>query len=144
VIKIRYPEGSISGAEYLGSFRPFHPPPNGNTPRHEEIEGIAIVTHKGMTVLLLALRGGKIKRDDKEIPGQLIWGTLSDIESPGPIFKKSETCPAPLSRNAIGDRGAADLYVSTSPSTHGKFLALPPQIQERSDLFDPQYTLGER
>jgi hypothetical protein len=117
LIRIRYPGSTISGAEYLGSFRPFDLPSNGNTPRHEELEGVAIVAHKRMTVLLLARRGGKEKKGDKKAkPGQLIWGTLSNIDTPNPKFTKSGT--ALLSHNAIGDRGAADLYLKhISPNT---------------------------
>ena len=111
VIKICYPVGIPSHAEYLGSFRPLSSPPNNaETPRPKQIEGIAIVVHQAMTVLLLALRGGKEKPDDKVVAGKLIWGTLTGIETPNPTFKKKGSHR--LTYRPIGDRGAADLYVT--------------------------------
>lgn len=113
VIKIRYPGGAISGAEYLGSFQPFAAPPQDTTPRHEELEGIAVVAYENITVLLLARRGGREKPDDPVetiIPGQLIWGSIAGLHAPNPRFTRSGS--APLShQKAIADRGAADLYV---------------------------------
>jgi hypothetical protein len=120
VIKIRYPVGISRHAEYLGSFRPFAPPPNNaETPRPGQIEGIAVVIHETITVLLLALRGGKEKSNEKKensdkkvIPGQLIWGTLTEIEVPNPTFKKIGSHA--LTYDPIADRGAADLYIKKS------------------------------
>jgi hypothetical protein len=67
------------------------------------------MAHEGMTVLLLALRGGKLKPDDKqEIPGQLIWGTLTKIGTPNPKFCKRRP---PFDLPSIADRGTANLYV---------------------------------
>jgi hypothetical protein len=110
IIKIRFPIGIPGNAEYLGSFRPFPASrKKTDTPRPEQIEGIAVVVHNGITVLLLALRGGKEKPNDKVVPGRLIWGTLTEIETPNPTFKK-EGCHH-LTYQPIGDRGAADLYV---------------------------------
>jgi hypothetical protein len=114
VIRIRYPEGTPGHAEYVGYFRPLPAPANNDeTPRPEQIEGISVVAHEGgMTVLLLALRGGKNKPDDPDdtaAAGKLIWGTLSDIDAPNPKFTRTGT--APLSYKPIADRGAADIYV---------------------------------
>jgi len=89
------------------------PSKNTSTPKPKQIEGIAVVAQKGgMTVLLFALRGGKEKPDDPEdnvVPGQLIWGTLTCIDTPNPKFTQSGT--ARLSYKPIADRGAVDLYV---------------------------------
>jgi hypothetical protein len=115
VIEIRYP-GEVAGkAEYLGSFRPFSAPPNGaDTPRSDQIEGVAVVNHDGMTVLLLALRGGRAGRDSEVLPGQLIWGTLTNIHTVRPTFKKIGSHS--LTYDPIADRGAADLYVQHNGS----------------------------
>jgi hypothetical protein len=59
--------------------------------------------------LLLALRGGKENPDDKVLPGQLIWGILTEIDTPNPKFKKKGRHR--LTFRPIGDRGAADLYL---------------------------------
>ena len=135
VIKIRYPRGIPGNAEYLGSFRPFPAPPNETeTPKHEQIEGIATVTYKGFTVLLLALRGGQEKPDDKELPGQLIWGTLTDIDTPRPNFTECGT--APLSYKAIADRGAADLYVL--PHTSSSWDVYSVATSDPKDFGDPR------
>ena len=137
VIKIRFPIGIPGNAEYLGSFRPFSAPPNNTeTPRPEQIEGIAVVAHKDITVLLLALRGGKEKRDDKAVPGKLIWGTLSGIESPSPIFKKKGFHR--LTYRPIGDRGAADLYVMSNPPNRWDIYSVatsdPSDFGDKKDL----------
>jgi hypothetical protein len=119
VIKIGYEEGAPLSATYLGSFQPLPPPPkDASTPKPKQIEGIAVVAHEeGMTVLLLGLRGGKEKPDDPEddvVPGQLIWGALTDIDTPNPKFTQSGT--ATLSYKPIADRGAVDLYVLSKTS----------------------------
>ena len=81
-------------AEYLGSFRPFAAPPNeAETPRPEQIEGIAVITYKdnsvkNFTVLLLALSRRQRKPDGKVVPGQLIWGTLTELKPQIPHLKK--------------------------------------------------------
>ena len=118
IIKLRYPVGIPGHAEYLGMFRPFSPPPNNTeTPTAEQIEGIAIVLHEAITVLLIALRGGKERQNNKNqtsaepaVPGQLIWGALTNLDSSTPSFEKLGSYP--LTCAAIGDRGAADLYVT--------------------------------
>jgi len=48
------------------------------------------------------------------VPGQLIWGTLTEIETANPTFKKigSHT----LTHEPIADRAAADLYITTKNS----------------------------
>jgi hypothetical protein len=46
------------------------------------------VFHENTTVLLLALRGGKENSAEKVMPGQLISGTLGDVQTPNPIFQK--------------------------------------------------------
>jgi len=110
VIKIRFPIGIPGNAEYLASFRPFCAPPKKEpTPRTEQIEGISVVTNKDITVMLLALRGGKEKPRAKVVPGRLIWGTLTEIDTPKPKFKKKGSHR--LTYCSIADRGAADLYV---------------------------------
>ena len=112
VIKIAYPRGkTLDAAEYMGSFRPLPAPPNNvDTPRPAQIEGIAVVVQHHFNVLLLALRGGKETPEEKKIiAGQLIWGTLTGVDTSTPTFTKSGT--APLSYKPIADRGAADLYV---------------------------------
>lgn len=111
VIRIRYPGKSISGAEYLASFKPFSCPDGGTTPRQEELEGIALLGVRDKTVLLLARRGGKENPEDPKasaIPGKLIWGMI-DIDAAKPQFETPES--APLTYERIADRGAADLYV---------------------------------
>jgi hypothetical protein len=77
------------------------------------------VVHETVTVLLLALRGGKEKSnekkeksDEKVVPGQLIWGMLTHIDSLSPTFKKIGSHA--LTYEPIADRGAADLYVKKS------------------------------
>ena len=109
IIKIGYTGGSALGAEYLGSFRPFPPPANkAETPDPEQIEGIASVAYDGTTALLLALRGSASNPKSGQ-PGQLIWGTLTDIDKTNPKFEENGRCR--LSPDAIANRGAADLFV---------------------------------
>jgi hypothetical protein len=111
VLRIRYPGRSVSGAEYVGSFRPFDPPADGDTPKHEQIEGIASVVHDGTAALLFALRGSA-SNPNQGLPGQLIWGTLADIDKPNPRFLENGRCS--LSTDVIANRGAADLFVRPS------------------------------
>lgn len=44
------------------------------------------------------------------MPGQLISGALTNINSPTPDFARLGSHP--LTGNAIGDRGAVDLYIT--------------------------------
>jgi hypothetical protein len=138
IIKIRYPGGSVSGAEYVGSFRPLAAPPNGaETPRTQQIEGIAVVEDRGVTVLLLATRGGKESDANKIIAGQLLWGTLTDIDTPNAKFSKSEVHCVPLSYKAIADRGAADLHVMQSANgwdVYSVATSDPSDFGDKNDL----------
>src|SRR5262245_46689685 len=66
IIKIRYPIGIPSHAEYLGSFSSILPTSKQcRDTKAEQIKGIAIV-HETITALLLALRGGKEKSNRKK------------------------------------------------------------------------------
>jgi hypothetical protein len=137
VIKIRFPIGTPGTVEYLGSFRPLPAPPNkAETPRPEQIEGIAVVAHEGIIVLLLALRGGKQKPDDEVVQGQLIWGTLTEIETPNPSFEPKGS--SPLTYQPIADRGAADLYVVPNPPNNWDIYSVatsdPGDFGDKKDL----------
>ena len=102
IVKFGYGGGASASAQYLGVFRPFPPPADdAETPKHEQIEGLASVTQGDTTVLLLALRG------DRNTPGALVWGALDGLEGGTPTFQEAGRLP--LSSQAIADRGAADL-----------------------------------
>ena len=96
------------------------------------------MAHKGITVLLLALRGGKEKPASKVVPGKLIWGTLTGIGSPKPKFKRKGSHR--LSYCPIADRGAADLYVVPKQTNSWDVYSVATRIQESWDLFDPLCT----
>jgi hypothetical protein len=140
-IKIGFEEGAPLSVTYLGSFQPSA---CSSTPKPKQIEGIAVVTHEGgMTVLLLALRGGKEKPDEPGTmwyPRQLIWGTLTDIDTPNLKFTQSGT--PTLSYKPSADRGAVDLYVLSKRQIAGTFIASPTLIREIWD-FDPLCTWPE-
>lgn len=129
ILKIRYPGGSVAGAEYLGSFRPLPPPPdNSDTPKHEQVEGITAVAYGSTMALLLALRGHK-----KELPGQLVWGTLIDTDKSEPRFTPIGK-PQPLSPGAIADRGAADLFARARVGSTNEWEVLSVATVDSGDL----------
>jgi hypothetical protein len=102
VIKVAYDAGSAR-ARYRGAFRPFEAPSQGaETPKHQQIEGIACVQRGRTIALLFAWRGHKTQ------PGTLVWGTLEDVDAVEPTFTEKGRCA--LSPDVIADRGAADLY----------------------------------